>query len=117
MAWAFFKKYYGDQYDVRSAGSNPLDEINPNMVQAMEEVGIDMAYIKPTSLESLIAEFIPDYIVTMGCEQECPFIPGSKRIDWDIEDPAGKDMDFMRKTRDKILESVKVLSQELTEEG
>ncbi len=113
MAWAFFKKFYGNEFDVRSAGSNPAEEINPNMVQAMENIGIDMAYIKPKSLDNLLKEFTPQYLVTMDCEQECPYIPGAKKIEWDIEDPAGKDMEFMVKTRDIILDKVKKLYEEL----
>ena len=113
MSWAFFKKFYGDEFDVRSAGSKPANEINPKMIQVMEEIGIDMAYIKPKSLEDLLKEFTPDTLVSMGCEEQCPYIPGVNKIEWDIEDPADKDIEFMRKTRDEILSKVKKLYQEI----
>ena len=102
MAWAFFKKYYGDKFDVRSAGSYPAEKINPLMVKVMEEKGIDMAYIKPVSIEDVLQEITPDILVTMGCEENCPFISGVKRIDWNIQDPANSDLNFMRKIRDII---------------
>ncbi len=114
MAWAFFKKLYGDKYEVRSGGSNPAKEINPTMVHVMEEMGIDMAYVKPIYLNNLLEETNPDIVVTMGCGVECPVIPGTKRIEWDIEDPADKDLDFMRKVRDQIFEKVKRLYEELS---
>ncbi len=96
-----------------SAGSQPAQEINPKMVEAMEDVGIDMAYIKPKSLNRLLEGLTPDFLVTMGCEEECPYIPGVKRIDWDIEDPADRDMEFMKKTRGIISDKVKSLYEEL----
>ena len=75
----------------------------------MAEKGIDMAYRKPRSIEKAISRVKPDIIVTMGCGEECPFVPGAERLDWDLPDPAGKDIDFMRQVRDEIEEKVQSL--------
>jgi protein-tyrosine-phosphatase len=68
----------------------------------MEEKGIDMAFRIPQSIESAIKSTSPEQIVTMGCGEECPIVPGAQREDWDLPDPAGKDIDFMRTVRDEI---------------
>jgi protein-tyrosine-phosphatase len=83
------------------------------MVKAMHEKGIDMAYRVPQSIESAISKTTPDFIVTMGCGEECPFVPGAQMRDWDLPDPAGKPLDFMRQVRDQIENNVKNLIEEL----
>jgi arsenate reductase len=79
----------------------------------MHEKGIDMAYRVPQSIESAISDTTPDFIVTMGCGEECPFVPGAQMLDWDLPDPAGKPLDFMRQVRDQIESNVKNLIEEL----
>ena len=79
------------------------------MVKAMAEKGIDMGFRKTRFLNKAASEFQPDMIVTMGCGEACPFIPGMQRLDWDLADPAGKSMDVMRNVRDEIEKKVKAL--------
>jgi len=114
MAAAFAQQLAGDKIEVLCAGSRPAPEINRAMVEAMEEKGIDMAFRGTRSLKSVISEVQPEIIVTMGCSEECPFVPGATMEDWDLPDPAGKTMDFMRGVRDKIEKKVKELIKSLT---
>jgi arsenate reductase len=107
MAAAFARLHAGHRLDVASAGSEPADQINPMMVAAMQELGIDMEFLAPRSLESAMAREAPDEIITMGCGEQCPVLPGVRRQDWDLPDPAGQSMDVMRRVRDRIEERVK----------
>jgi multimeric flavodoxin WrbA len=107
MAAAFARWYGGDRLDVLSAGSQPAEAVNPLMVEAMQEKGIDMAFIAPRSLEAATAVASPDEIVTMGCGEQCPVVPGAKVHDWDLPDPAGRSVEFMRDVRDRIERQVK----------
>jgi arsenate reductase len=109
MAGAFAQIMFGDKVDVMTGGSRPEDKINSVMEEAMKEKGIDMAFRKPQSINDVIEQSPPDWIITMGCGEECPFVPGAKMEDWDITDPAGKPIEFMRKIRDEIEEKVKTL--------
>jgi arsenate reductase len=84
------------------------------MVKAMQEKGLDMALRAPQSIASAIANNPPEIIVTMGCGEECPFVPGAQMLDWDLADPVGKPLDFMRQTRDEIENRVKDLIKELS---
>jgi arsenate reductase (thioredoxin) len=79
------------------------------MIKAMAEKGIDMGFRKTRFLDQAASDMQPDMIITMGCGEACPFIPGMKRVDWDIPDPAGKPMDVMRNVRDEIETRVKAL--------
>lgn len=107
MAAAFARWYGGDKLDVLSAGSQPAEAVNPMMVEAMQEKGVDMAFAAPQSLEAATAVESPDEIVTMGCEQQCPMAPGVIVHDWDLPDPAGRSIEFMRDVRDRIERQVK----------
>jgi len=107
MASAFTQYIAGDKIEALSGGSKPADEINSDMVEVMQEKGLDMAFRKPMSIEEAISEQPPEIIVTMGCEEECPFVPGAKILDWDLPDPSGKPIDFMRNVRDEIEKRVK----------
>jgi len=107
MASAFAQYIAGDKIEALSGGSEPADEINPDMVEVMQEKGLDKAFLKPMSIEEAISEQPPEIIVTMGCEEECPFVPGAKMLDWDLPDPSGKPIDFMRNVRDEIEKRVK----------
>ena len=114
MAGAFAQYLAGDKFEVINGGSAPADQVDPDMVKAMHEKGIDMAYRVPQSIESAISKTTPDFIVTMGCGEECPFVPGAQMLDWDLPDPAGKPPEFMRQVRDQIENNVKNLIKELT---
>ena len=113
MAGAFAQYLAGDKFEVINGGSAPADQVDPDMVKAMHEKGIDMAYRVPQSIESAISKTTPDFIVTMGCGEECPFVPGAQMLDWDLPDPAGKPPEFMRQVRDQIEKRVKDLIKEL----
>jgi protein-tyrosine-phosphatase len=97
---------------VRSAGSTPADEINPAVVAAMDEIGIDLSkeYPKPLTTEGVRAA---DVVVTMGCGDACPVFPGKRYLDWDLPDPAGKSVEEVREIRDEIDRRVRELMSEL----
>jgi protein-tyrosine-phosphatase/multimeric flavodoxin WrbA len=109
MASAFTQYLAGDKIEALSAGSKPADNINPDMVKAMQEKRIDMAFRKTRSLSQTVSDLQPDIIIRVGCQEECPFIPGAQTLDWDLPDPAGKSMEFMRNVRDEIENRVKNL--------
>jgi protein-tyrosine-phosphatase len=109
MAAAFAQLLAGDKIEAASAGSEPAEKINLDMVKAMAEKGIDMGFRKTRFLDKAASDLQPDIIVTMGCGEACPFIPGMQRLDWDLPDPAGKPMDVMRNVRDEIEKNVKAL--------
>ncbi|MDL2122584.1 MAG: NAD(P)H-dependent oxidoreductase [Deltaproteobacteria bacterium] len=102
IAGAFAQHLAGDKIEVISGGSSPASEINPLMVEAMSEKGLDMAFRKPKSIKEAVAEVKPDIIITMGCGEECAFMHVVKTEDWNLPDPAGKPIDFMRNIRDEI---------------
>ena len=83
------------------------------MVQVMAEKGIDVAFYNPRPLEEAIASFQPDMIVTMGCDEECPIVPGVVRMDWDLPDPANESIDLMKGVRDKIEKRVSGMLDDL----
>jgi arsenate reductase len=97
---------------VRSAGSAPVDQINPAVVEAMQEVGVDMSdeFPKPLTEEAVRAA---DVVITMGCGDACPIYPGKTYEDWEVEDPAGKDLETVRRIRDDIDARVESLVGEL----
>jgi multimeric flavodoxin WrbA len=102
MASAFAQSLAGDRLEVVSGGSAPAEQVNPDMVTVMHEKGIDMGFRSPQSIDQAISYIKPDVIVTMGCAEECPFVPGAQRQDWALQDPAGQPIDFMRQVRDDI---------------
>ena len=112
MAAGFMRELGGDRVEVLSAGSTPKTEINPIAVQAMSEVGIDIANQQPKILTTE-AVLESDAVITMGCGDACPFYPGKRYEDWVLEDPAGQDIDFVRKVRDDIKGRVEQLLSEL----
>lgn len=117
MASAFAQFTAGDNLDVMNAGSEPAEKLNPDMVTVMHEKGIDMGFRVPQSIEAAISEDKPDYIVTMGCKEECPFVPGARIVDWDLPDPAGKPIEFMRDIRDEIEKRVRIFIDEIASPG
>ncbi len=113
MASAFAHYHAGGEIDAFSAGSTPAAAINPLMEEAMRESGIDVAFRIPRAIETVVAQTRPDMVITMGCGEECPFIPGVQYENWDIPDPAGKPIEFMRTVRDEIEKRVKDLIDRL----
>jgi protein-tyrosine-phosphatase len=101
MAAALLDRYAEGRVRVRSAGSTPADEINPAVVAAMDEVGIDLSteLPKPLSVETVEAA---DVVITMGCGDACPVFPGKRYLDWDLPDPSGLPVDEVRPIRDRI---------------
>jgi arsenate reductase len=113
IAAGWLRHLAGDTVQVRSAGSEPADRINPAAVQAMREVGIDITDQTPTKLTWDAAEE-SDVIVTMGCGDACPVFPGKRYEDWTLDDPAGKGIDAIRPIRDEIERRVRALLDDLT---
>ncbi len=112
MAAGWLRHLAGDRVRVLSAGSTPAPEVNPAAVAAMAEVGIDIATARPRRWtdEELGAT---DVVVTMGCGDECPFVPGTRYLDWPLPDPAGQGVDAVRPIRDEIERRVRALLDEL----
>ena len=116
MAAGWLRHLAGDAVEVRSAGSEPADRINPAAVAAMAEVGIDITANTPTLLDYDTA-YAADVIVTMGCGDACPVFPGKRYEDWKLDDPAGKDVDAVRPIRDEIERRVRDLLTRLEVTG
>ena len=112
MAAGWLTAIAGDRIDVRSAGSEPADEINSVAVEAMREVGIDIAAAVPRRLDVESVEQA-DVVVTMGCGDTCPFYPGKRYEDWVLTDPAGQPIDVVRGVRDDIKSRVEALVADL----
>jgi len=112
MAAGWLKFLAGDRIEIRSAGTEPKDQINPIAIQAMEEVGINIADNQPTVLTD-DAVLASDYVITMGCGDKCPFFPGKIYRDWVLADPAGQDIEMVRQVRDVIKEHVLALVAEI----
>ncbi len=112
MAAAFLSNLSKGAVEVRSAGSAPAEEVNPAAAQAMAEVGIDITdeYPKPWTDEIVQAA---DVVVTMGCGDACPYFPGKRYEDWELEDPEGKDLETVRRIRDEIEARVAALLDEV----
>ena len=114
MAAGLLRKLAGDRLDVRSAGSDPAETLNPAAVEAMAELGLDIAAEQPRLLaDDFVRE--ADAVVTMGCGDSCPFYPGKRYEDWELEDPAGKDLETVRRIRDEIGDRVRALASSLLE--
>jgi protein-tyrosine-phosphatase len=101
MAAAFLEHLGGDRVRVRSAGTEPTDRVNPGVVEAMREAGIDLTARRPQRLEDAAVREA-DVVVTMGCGDACPVYPGKRYEDWDLPDPSGKTMAEVRAIRDDI---------------
>jgi protein-tyrosine-phosphatase len=112
MSEALFEREAGGRHDAESAGTTPGERVHPEVVDAMRELGIDLAARIPQKLTREAAERA-DVVVTMGCGDECPYIPGKRYLDWDLEDPKGQSLEKVRRTRDEIAERVKGLVAEL----
>jgi arsenate reductase len=114
MAAALLAHHAGDRVEVRSAGSAPADTVNPAVVSAMAELGIDLAGAQPKLLD-VEAVKASDVVITMGCGDACPIFPGKRYLDWELDDPAGQGVDAVRPIRDEIDRRVQALVSELLE--
>ncbi len=114
MAAALLAHHAGDHVIVRSAGTAPADTIHPAVVEAMAELGIDLhaSGAHPKRLEDAEVD-ASDVVVTMGCDDNCPFYPGTRYLDWQLDDPAGQGLDAVRPIRDEIDRRVQELLAEL----
>ena len=109
---ALFERTAAGRHEARSAGTTPAERVHPEVVEAMAEIGIDLADRVPRELTRSDAEWA-DVVVTMGCGDECPYIPGKRYLDWDLPDPKGQALDAVRATRDEIERRVTELVAEL----
>jgi arsenate reductase (thioredoxin) len=112
MAFGFFNHLAGDRAIAYSAGSEPADHINPSSIAVMAEKGIDITAQQPQRWSDEMIE-MADVVVTMGCGDTCPFIPGRRYVDWSLADPAGQPVDAVRPIRDQIESHVRQLLAEL----
>ncbi len=112
MAAALLDHYAGGRVVVRSAGSAPADTVNPAVVAVMAELGLDLSKEFPKPLITAAVQ-ASDVVITMGCGDACPFLPGQRYLDWDLEDPAGQDTATVRRIRDEIDARVRRLLAEL----
>ncbi|WP_370187845.1 low molecular weight phosphatase family protein [Aeromicrobium sp.] len=112
MAAGFLKELSAGSIEVLSAGSMPGDQINPVAVEAMAEVGIDIAGEQPKKLSTEAVQ-ASDVVITMGCGDECPYFPGKRYEDWELTDPAGKGIETVREVRDEIKSRIESLIESL----
>lgn len=112
MSQALFEQAAGRRHTALSAGTTPADRVHANVIQVMNEIGIDLSERMPRALTRDLAEQA-DLVITMGCGDECPYIPGKRYIDWDLPDPADQPTDTVRSIRDDIRHRVEALVAEL----
>jgi arsenate reductase len=108
MAAGLLDRKAEGQVRVLSAGSEPADELNPAVVEAMDEIGIDISAERPKKLEDGVVRE-SDVVITMGCGDACPIYPGKRYEDWELEDPSGQDLETVRRIRDEIENRVDAL--------
>jgi arsenate reductase (thioredoxin) len=112
MSEALFERAAAGRHEARSAGTTPAERLHPEVVEAMAELGIELGDRVPQRLSRGDAEWA-DVVVTMGCGDECPYIPGKRYLDWDLADPKGRSLEEVRRTRDEIERRVAELIDEL----
>jgi arsenate reductase (thioredoxin) len=112
IAQALFERTADGRHEARSAGSRPAEQVHPEVVEVMQELGIDVAGRTPRLLDRADLEWA-DHVVTMGCGDECPVVPGKRYEDWELLDPAGRPLDEVRAIRDEIAVRVESLASEL----
>jgi arsenate reductase (thioredoxin) len=112
MSEALFHRKVAEQHEARSAGTSPAERVHPEVVEAMGELGIDLSRRVPRKLTEADAEWA-DVVVTMGCGDECPYVPGVRYLDWELEDPKGQPLEQVRRTRDEIERRVVELIDEI----
>jgi arsenate reductase len=112
MSDALFQRAANGRHESRSAGTRPAEHVHPVVADTMREIGIDISGNRPQKLTDELAQWA-DMVVTMGCGDECPYIPGKRYIDWDLADPAGRSLGEVRAIRDDIKTRVGDLVREL----
>jgi arsenate reductase (thioredoxin) len=112
MSQALFNRAAGGEHKARSAGSTPADQVHPEVIAVMDELGLDLRAEKPKPLTRELAGWA-DVVVTMGCGDACPYIPGKRYLDWELDDPRGQSLDAVRTTRDEIARRIDGLLAEL----
>jgi len=112
MSEALFGQAAEGRHTASSAGTTPADSVHPEVAEVMRELGIDLAGRRPRKLSREAAE-AADVVVTMGCGDECPYIPGKRYLDWDLPDPKGRPIEEVRATRDELARRVRALVREL----
>jgi len=112
MSQALFEREAAGSHEARSAGTTPADRVHPEVVEAMRELGVELSGRRPQPLTDELARWA-DVIVTMGCGDECPYIPGKRYLDWDLPDPKGRPREEVRRIRDDIAVRVRALNEEL----
>jgi len=116
MSAALFERAAEGRHSASSAGTTPAERVHPEVVEVMRELGVDLADRVPRRLTPELAEQA-DVVVTMGCGDECPYIPGKRYIDWDLPDPKGRPLDEVRATRDDIAGRVAEIVAELDDDA
>jgi arsenate reductase len=112
MSAALFERAAGGRHEARSAGTRPAERVHPEAVAAMGELGIDLSDRVPQRLADEMGAWA-EVVVTMGCGDECPYVPGTRYLDWDLPDPKGRPLEEVRATRDEIARRVDELIAEL----
>jgi len=112
MSQAFFAQMVEGGHDARSAGTAPAERVHPEVIEVMQEVGIDLSSSIPQKLTDELATWA-DVVVTMGCGDQCPYVPGKRYIDWEIPDPKGRSLPEVRQIRDEIQRRVQELMHQL----
>jgi arsenate reductase (thioredoxin) len=112
MSKALFERAAAARHQADSAGTTPAERVHPEVVEAMGELGVDLSDARPRRLERDMAEWA-DVVVTMGCGDECPYVPGKRYLDWDLPDPKGLPLEEVRAIRDEIARRVGALADEL----
>jgi arsenate reductase (thioredoxin) len=112
MSAALFERAAEGRHQALSAGTAPAERVHPEVVEALRELGIDLSHRTPRKLDHQLAQQA-DVVVTMGCGDQCPYIPGKRYLDWALDDPKGRPLDEVRRTRDEIASRVRALIVEL----
>ena len=112
MSQALFERAAAGGHEAESAGTSPAERVHPEVVAAMGELGVDLSERQPKPLSDEMAKRA-DVVVTMGCGDECPYVPGTRYLDWDLPDPKGRSLEEVREIRDEIAKRVRDLVDEL----
>ena len=112
MSEALFERAAGGRHHARSAGTTPAEHVHPEVVEVMRELGIDLGDRVPQALTDELARWA-DVVVTMGCGDSCPYIPGRRYVEWELTDPAGQPVEVVREVRDEIDRRIAALLAEL----
>ena len=112
MSEALFTRAAEGRHEAASAGTTPAERVHPEVVEAMRELGVDLAGRRPRRLDGAMAEWA-DVVVTMGCGDECPYVAGKRYLDWELPDPKGRPTEEVRRIRDEIAERVRELVADL----